>query len=78
MRGHGRSDMPKRIEGYSSKLYADDFAAVCKHFGLKAPVYVGWYVFTTFSICQGVDCPLSILGASEVSLFMTWNAPLAY
>ncbi|KAH8113559.1 alpha/beta-hydrolase [Phellopilus nigrolimitatus] len=42
MRGHGRSAKPETIEGYSSKLYADDFSAVMKRFNLKKPVIVGW------------------------------------
>ena len=42
MRGHGRSGKPDSIEGYSSKVYADDFAAVVGAHGLSRPFVVGW------------------------------------
>ncbi|KAG7085479.1 hypothetical protein E1B28_003041 [Marasmius oreades] len=41
-RGHGGSVMPETEEGHASKLYADDFAAVCKAFGVVKPVVAGW------------------------------------
>ncbi|KAL1694354.1 Alpha/Beta hydrolase protein [Schizophyllum commune] len=41
-RGHGRSSMPETPEEYESKLYADDFAAVCKEYTLEKPVFAGW------------------------------------
>ncbi|THH06384.1 hypothetical protein EW145_g4122 [Phellinidium pouzarii] len=41
MRGHGRSIKPESAEGYTSKLYADDFAAVVKAFNAKKPILVG-------------------------------------
>lgn len=44
MRGHGRSGKPDTIEGYSSQLYADDYAAVAHAFKLKNSVLVGWCV----------------------------------
>ncbi|EED77890.1 predicted protein [Postia placenta Mad-698-R] len=34
LRGHGRSGMPAGIKGYRSSLWADDYAAVLKAFGL--------------------------------------------
>ncbi|EJD03381.1 alpha/beta-hydrolase [Fomitiporia mediterranea MF3/22] len=37
MRAHGRSDKPETEEGYASKLFADDFAAVMKAFNLHKP-----------------------------------------
>ncbi|CCL98031.1 uncharacterized protein FIBRA_00024 [Fibroporia radiculosa] len=42
MRGHGRSGMPDKADGYFSELYANDFATVASAFGLKKPIYVGW------------------------------------
>lgn len=47
MRGHGRSGKPDSIEGYSSKLYADDFAAVVEAHGLSRPFVVGWSLGAT-------------------------------
>ncbi|KAI5117030.1 hypothetical protein M0805_002246 [Coniferiporia weirii] len=47
MRGHGRSAKPDTIEGYSSKLFADDFAAIKKEFGLRRPILVGWSLGAT-------------------------------
>ncbi|KAH8116707.1 alpha/beta-hydrolase [Phellopilus nigrolimitatus] len=47
MRGHGRSGKPDTIEGYASRLYADDFAAVVKGFNLRKPVVVGWSLGAT-------------------------------
>ena len=44
VRGHGRSGKPSEMEGYSSKLYADDFAAVCAAFGIQRPIVVPWCV----------------------------------
>ncbi|ESK87302.1 alpha beta hydrolase fold protein [Moniliophthora roreri MCA 2997] len=41
-RGHGQSVMPEAMEGHSSKLYADDFACVCKAFNVVRPVVGGW------------------------------------
>ncbi|KAF9267040.1 alpha/beta-hydrolase [Marasmius fiardii PR-910] len=41
-RGHGQSVMPETEEGHASKLYAHDFAAVCKAFGVVKPVVAGW------------------------------------
>ncbi|KAF5309123.1 hypothetical protein D9619_012782 [Psilocybe cf. subviscida] len=50
MRGHGQSDKPSSAADYTSRLFADDFAAVSKAFGLKSPVVVGWsYGGTVFS-----------------------------
>lgn len=42
MRGHRRSAMPETIEGHASKLYVDDFEAVCDAFKLRKPVFGGW------------------------------------
>lgn len=42
MRGHARSGKPATVDGHSSKLYADDCAAVSNGFGLKSPLFVGW------------------------------------
>ncbi|EJD03379.1 alpha/beta-hydrolase [Fomitiporia mediterranea MF3/22] len=36
MRAHGRSDKPTTEEGYTSNLFADDFAAVMKAFNLSS------------------------------------------
>ena len=44
MRGHGQSAMPETAEGHLSKLYADDFKAVCEGFNVTKPVFGGWYV----------------------------------
>ncbi|KAL0563846.1 hypothetical protein V5O48_018215 [Marasmius crinis-equi] len=41
-RGHGQSVKPETAEGHSSKLYADDFAAVCKAFNVDKPVVAFW------------------------------------
>ncbi|KAF5349835.1 hypothetical protein D9758_014013 [Tetrapyrgos nigripes] len=41
-RGHGQTSKPETEEGHASKLYADDFAAVCKAFGVRKPVFAGW------------------------------------
>ncbi|THU91361.1 alpha/beta-hydrolase [Dendrothele bispora CBS 962.96] len=41
-RGHGQSAKPEKEEGHTSKLYADDFAVVCKAFGVRKPVFAGW------------------------------------
>ncbi|KLO07077.1 alpha/beta-hydrolase [Schizopora paradoxa] len=50
LRGQGRSGQPKSAEGHVSKLYADDFAAVCDAFGSKKPYMVGWsYGCTVFA-----------------------------
>ncbi len=43
LRGQGRSGHPDTAEAHVSKLYADDFAAICNAFGLKRPYHVGWY-----------------------------------
>ncbi|KAI5117032.1 hypothetical protein M0805_002248 [Coniferiporia weirii] len=50
MRGHGRSAKPDTIEGYSSILYADDFAAIKKAFGLRRPILVGWSLGATVAV----------------------------
>ncbi|KAJ7813132.1 alpha/beta-hydrolase [Mycena olivaceomarginata] len=42
MRGHGKSSKPTEPESYSSKLYADDFAAICKAFNIEKPFLFGW------------------------------------
>ena len=43
LRGHGGSDKPGAVEAYaSSKVWADDVAAVIEATGLKRPVIVGW------------------------------------
>ncbi|KIJ40418.1 hypothetical protein M422DRAFT_230170 [Sphaerobolus stellatus SS14] len=47
MRGHGRSAKPLDLAGHSSSLYADDFAAVCKAFGLSKPILLGWSLGAT-------------------------------
>ena len=60
MRGHGRSDKPDGSEGYASKLYADDFAAVMKAFNLRKPVVVGWWVEES-----SIDAVLDMLTVSE-------------
>ncbi|KAK7436743.1 hypothetical protein VKT23_009829 [Stygiomarasmius scandens] len=41
-RGHGQSSKPETEEAYASKLWADDFAAVCKAFEVEKPVFAGW------------------------------------
>ncbi|KAI5826820.1 alpha/beta-hydrolase [Schizophyllum commune Tattone D] len=53
-RGHGRSSMPETPEEHESKLYADDFAAVCKEYNLRKPVYGGWSLGGTIvsDVCQ--------------------------
>jgi len=42
LRGSGRSTMPGSIEGHASSLYAADYAAVAKAFGLVKPLFVGF------------------------------------
>ncbi|KAJ7577065.1 Alpha/Beta hydrolase protein [Mycena floridula] len=42
MRGHGQSAMPETEAGHASKLYADDFLAVCEAFKVVKPVFAGW------------------------------------
>lgn len=42
LRGHGRSDKPMTASGYTSKLFADDFAAVSSAYNLKSPIVLGW------------------------------------
>jgi pimeloyl-ACP methyl ester carboxylesterase len=42
MRGYGRSGKPTTAEGYTSALFADDFATVVRAFGLSKPIFVGW------------------------------------
>ncbi|TRM64730.1 Alpha/Beta hydrolase protein [Schizophyllum amplum] len=56
MRGHGRSVMPETMEGHASKLYADDFAAVCAEFKLKKPVFGGWSLGGTIvtDVCEHI------------------------
>ncbi|KAL1744484.1 Alpha/Beta hydrolase protein [Schizophyllum fasciatum] len=56
MRGHGRSAMPETMDEHSSKLYADDFAAVCKEFKLKKPVFGGWSLGGTIvaDVCEHI------------------------
>ncbi|KAF5309444.1 hypothetical protein D9619_012479 [Psilocybe cf. subviscida] len=50
LRGHGRSDKPTTADGYTSKLFANDFAAVSKAYNLKSPVVLGWsYGGTVFT-----------------------------
>ncbi|KAF4571587.1 hypothetical protein EYR36_008927 [Pleurotus pulmonarius] len=44
MRGHGRSDKPATADAHTSIRYSEDFTAVMNGFGLKKPVFVGWYV----------------------------------
>lgn len=44
LRGQGRSGVPTSAAGHASKLYADDFAAVSKAFGVTKPYSVGWCV----------------------------------
>ncbi|KAL0568952.1 hypothetical protein V5O48_013020 [Marasmius crinis-equi] len=53
-RGHGRSVMPETEEGHASKLYADDFAAVVKAFGVVKPVVATWSLAggITSDICE--------------------------
>ncbi|KAF9267041.1 alpha/beta-hydrolase [Marasmius fiardii PR-910] len=53
-RGHGRSVMPETEEGHASKLYADDFAAVCMAFGVVKPVLAVWSLAGAIisDICQ--------------------------
>ncbi|KAL0061315.1 hypothetical protein AAF712_011832 [Marasmius tenuissimus] len=41
-RGHGRSVMPETEEGHASKLYADDFRAVCEAFEVQRPAVGAW------------------------------------
>lgn len=43
LRGHGGSGKPTTVDGYkSSRIWADDVAAVMKATGLRRPVLVGW------------------------------------
>ncbi|TEB19335.1 alpha/beta-hydrolase [Coprinellus micaceus] len=49
LRGHGRSGKPDTLSGYSSELYAQDFAAVLKTFGIKSPILVGWSLGATIA-----------------------------
>ncbi|KAG9224569.1 hypothetical protein CCMSSC00406_0002280 [Pleurotus cornucopiae] len=44
MRGHGRSDKPATADAHTSIRYSQDFTAVMDGFGLKKPIFVGWYV----------------------------------
>ncbi|KAF9490467.1 alpha/beta-hydrolase [Pleurotus eryngii] len=44
MRGHGRSDKPATADAHTSIRYSQDFTAVMNGFGLKKPIFVGWYV----------------------------------
>ncbi len=47
LRGQGRSGHPGTADGHVSKLYADDFAAVCDAFNVKRPYLVdGAYLST--------------------------------
>ncbi|KAF5331354.1 hypothetical protein D9611_011878 [Ephemerocybe angulata] len=72
MRGHGRSGKPLTMEGHSSKLYADDFAAVSKGFGLKSPLYNGWSLGGTVA----ADIT-TYLGPKAISGII-WTAPMPY
>ncbi|KAF7290071.1 AB hydrolase-1 domain-containing protein [Mycena chlorophos] len=62
VRGYGRSGKPLEAASYHSSLYAADFAAVVKEFGLTKPVFVGWSagVAVISDICAHISpCPLS-------------------
>ncbi|EJD03380.1 alpha/beta-hydrolase [Fomitiporia mediterranea MF3/22] len=64
MRAHGRSDKPVIKEGYTSKLFADDFVAVMKAFNLHKPVFVGWSLGATIPVdiaANFSDNPLALI-----------------
>ncbi|KAF6748546.1 Alpha/Beta hydrolase protein [Ephemerocybe angulata] len=65
MRGHARSVKPDRPEGYSSRLYADDFNAVTSAFDVKSPILVGWSmggsVATDVTAYYGADALAGII-----------------
>jgi pimeloyl-ACP methyl ester carboxylesterase len=42
LRGHGRSDKPSEVFGYTSEAWADDIAAVIAATGGRRPVLVAW------------------------------------
>lgn len=44
LRGHGRSEKPNTKDGYTSKLFAEDFWSVMRLFRLSRPILVGWLV----------------------------------
>jgi len=68
VRGHGRSGKPGTAEGHVSSLYADDFAAVIRAFGLTKPVFVGWSLGAAIitDICAHLQPP-PISGAIAIS-----------
>jgi len=72
MRGHGRTDKPLDLAAYSSSLYADDFAAVCKAFSLSKPFLLGWSLGATVAadVCTH-------LGKDAISGII-YFAPLPY
>ncbi|KAL4257598.1 AB hydrolase superfamily protein [Pleurotus pulmonarius] len=49
MRGHGRSDKPATADAHTSIRYSQDFAAIMSAFGLKKPIFVGWYVSPNYN-----------------------------
>lgn len=49
MRGHGRSAMPESLDDYSSAIFAEDYKAVARAFGIEHPVFIGWYAVQTRS-----------------------------
>ncbi|KAJ3554410.1 hypothetical protein NM688_g3129 [Phlebia brevispora] len=63
LRGHGRSGKPATADGYASCLFADDFAAIVKEFGLDKPILVGWSYGATVlaDACAHLD-PLPVSG----------------
>lgn len=62
MRGHGQSFMPETAEGHSSKLYADDFKAVCEAFNVTKPVFAGWCVLLFNFLILILSCLRSLGG----------------
>ncbi|CCL99489.1 uncharacterized protein FIBRA_01507 [Fibroporia radiculosa] len=70
LRGHGRSGKPENAEGYQSRLFADDFAAVASAFRLKNPVQCGWsygseFAFTILNPLLG-NLPFTGTVASDI------------
>lgn len=72
MRGHGRSGQPETMEGHASKLYADDFAAVCKGFGLVSPIFNGW----SLGACVAADITAHLEQSAMSGII--WTNPMPY
>ncbi|RXW24352.1 hypothetical protein EST38_g1459 [Candolleomyces aberdarensis] len=72
MRGHGRSGKPATIDGHSSKLYADDFAAVSNGFGLNSPLFIGWSLGSTIAADITLHLPPDAISG------IVWTTPMPY